>query len=152
MPKQSAGILLYRKSAEIQVLLVHPGGPLFARKDLGVWSVPKGEFLENEDPLVAAQREFKEETGQSISGSFMPLNSIKQKGGKTVYAWAVEGSINENEIVSNTFEMQWPPKSQKIQTFPEIDRAEWFNLDEAKKKINERQISFLDELRILLEN
>jgi len=152
MPKQSAGILLYRKSEEIQVLLVHPGGPLFARKDLGVWSVPKGEFLEGEDPLVAAQREFKEETGQTISGSFMPLNSIKQKGGKTVYAWAVEGNINENEIVSNTFEMQWPPKSQKIQTFPEIDRAEWFNLDEAKKKINERQISFLDELRILLEN
>jgi len=152
MPKQSAGILLYRKSAEIQVLLVHPGGPLFARKDLGVWSVPKGEFLENEDPLVAAQREFKEETGQSISGNFMPLNSIKQKGGKTVYAWAVEGNINIDEIVSNTFEMQWPPKSQKIQIFPEIDKAEWFNLDEAKKKINERQIPFLDELRILLEN
>lgn len=102
--------------------------------------------------MAAAQREFKEETGQAIYGDFIPLNPIKQKGGKTVYAWAVEGDIDVNEIVSNTFEMQWPPKSQKMQTFPEIDRAEWFNLNDAKEKINERQTPFLDELKALLEN
>jgi len=147
MPNQSAGVLLYRKTDnQLQVFLVHPGGPFFKNKDLGAWSIPKGEFLENEEPLAAAKREFEEETGQSIDGNFIPLNPVKLKSGKKVYAWAVEGDINYETIFSNLFEMEWPPKSGKKQSFPEIDRAEWFEVAEAKLKINIAQAAFIEEL------
>lgn len=146
MPRQSAGILLYRKKDELEVFLVHPGGPLFAKKDAGAWSVPKGEYVAGEDALEAAKREFEEETGQPIQGTFIPLFPIKQKSGKVVNAWAVEGDIDPAIVSSNTFEMIWPPRSEKMKTFPEIDRAEWFSLEVARLKINERQVAFLDEL------
>jgi len=147
MPKQSAGILLYRKASHgLQVFLVHPGGPFFKNKDEGSWSVPKGEYLPDEDPLKAAKREFQEETGHEITGNFIALNAIKQKGGKTVLAWAVEGSIDQGNIKSNTFEIEWPPRSEKKQTFDEIDRAEWFDIATAKIKINPAQAALIDEL------
>ena len=147
MPKQSAGILLYRKASHgLQVFLVHPGGPFFKNKDEGSWSVPKGEYLPDEDPLKAAKREFQEETGHEITGDFIALNAIKQKGGKTVLAWAVEGSIDPGNIKSNTFEIEWPPRSGKKQTFDEIDRAEWFDIATAKIKINPAQAALIDEL------
>ncbi|MEN0054199.1 MAG: NUDIX domain-containing protein [Mucilaginibacter sp.] len=147
MGKQSAGILLYRKiNSELQVFLVHPGGPFFRNKDDGSWSVPKGEFLEDEDPLAAARREFEEETGQAINGQFIQLNLIKQKGGKTVQAWALEGDIDHLNIRSNTFEIEWPPRSGKQQSFPEIDRAGWFAIDTAKVKINPAQVELIMEL------
>ena len=147
MPKQSAGILLYRKAAHgLQVFLVHPGGPFFKNKDEGSWSVPKGEYLPDEDPLMAAKREFQEETGHEITGDFIALNAIKQKGGKTVLAWAVEGNIDQGNIKSNTFEIEWPPRSGKKQTFDEIDRAEWFDMAIAKIKINPAQAALIDEL------
>ena len=147
MPKRSAGILLYRfQEGQLQVFLVHPGGPFFRNKDSGSWSIPKGEFMAGEDPLDAAKREFLEETGQKIDGDFIPLAPILQKGGKTVYAWALEGDINHETIVSNQFEMEWPPKSGKKQTFPEVDRAGWFNIEAAKIKINEAQIDLVNEL------
>lgn len=147
MPKQSAGILLYRKAAHgLRVFLVHPGGPFFKNKDEGSWSVPKGEYLPDEDPLMAAKREFQEETGHKITGNFIALNPIKQKGGKTVLAWAVEGNIDPEEIKSNTFEIEWPPRSGKKQTFNEIDRAEWFDIATAKIKINPAQAALIDEL------
>lgn len=147
MPKQSAGILLYRKAAHgLQVFLVHPGGPFFKNKDEGSWSVPKGEYLPDEDPLMAAKREFREETGHEITGDFIALNAIKQKGGKTVLAWAVEGCIDPGNIKSNTFEIEWPPRSGKKQTFDEIDRAEWFDMATAKIKINPAQAALIDEL------
>ncbi|WPV01299.1 NUDIX domain-containing protein [Mucilaginibacter sp. cycad4] len=147
MPKQSAGILLYRKAPHgLQVFLVHPGGPFFKNKDEGSWSVPKGEYLPDEDPLAAAKREFQEETGHEIAGNFIALSPIKQKGGKTVLAWAVEGSIDQENIKSNTFEIEWPPRSGKKQTFDEIDRAEWFDIATAKIKINPAQAALIDEL------
>jgi predicted NUDIX family NTP pyrophosphohydrolase len=147
MPNQSAGILLYRKiNNKLQVFLVHPGGPFFKNKDLGAWSIPKGEFSEGEEALLAAKREFEEETGQPIDGNFIPLTPVKLKSGKTVYAWAVEGDINHETIFSNLFEMEWPPKSGKKQSFPEIDRAGWFEVGEAKLKINIAQAAFIDEL------
>lgn len=149
MAKQSAGILLYRKRTGTEVFLIHPGGPFFAKKDLGSWSVPKGEYSE-EHPLTAAKREFREETGFDISGNFVPLLPIKQKGGKVVVAWAVEGDIDAEAVVSNTFEIIWPPHSGKIQTFPEVDKAGWFSMDLAREKINQAQISFLDQLEVLL--
>jgi predicted NUDIX family NTP pyrophosphohydrolase len=147
MPNQSAGILLYRKiNNKLQVFLVHPGGPFFKNKDLGAWSIPKGEFSEGEEALLAAKREFEEETGQPIDGNFIPLTSVKLKSGKTVYAWAVEGDINHETIFSNLFEMEWPPKSGKKQSFPEIDRAGWFEVGEAKLKINIAQAAFIEQL------
>ena len=147
MPKQSAGILLYRKiGAGMQVFLVHPGGPFFKNKDDGSWSIPKGEFLDGDDPLAAAKREFEEETGKAIAGKFIPLKPIRQKGGKTVQAWAVEGDIDHKGIKSNHFEIEWPPRSGKQQSFPEIDRADWFDIDIAKVKINSAQAGFIDEL------
>ena len=147
MSNQSAGILLYRKvNDEIQVFLVHPGGPFFKNKDSGAWSIPKGEFSGDEEPLAAAKREFKEETGQAINGNFIELKPVKLKSGKTVHAWAVEGDINHETITSNLFEMEWPPKSGKKQSFPEIDRAGWFNIDDAKLKLNAAQTAFVDEL------
>jgi predicted NUDIX family NTP pyrophosphohydrolase len=147
MAKQSAGILLYRFiNDQLQVFLVHPGGPFFRNKDEGSWSIPKGEFLDDEDPLDAAKREFLEETGQPINGKFIPLDPITQKAGKKVYAWAVEGDIDHENITSNLFELEWPPRSGKKQNFPEIDRAGWFNIDDAKMKINPAQAAFMDKL------
>ncbi|WP_114938234.1 NUDIX domain-containing protein [Mucilaginibacter endophyticus] len=147
MPKQSAGILLYRKTSQgLQVFLVHPGGPFFKNKDDGSWSVPKGEYLPDEDPLAAAKREFREETGHEVSGNFIALSPIKQKGGKTVQAWAVEGDIDPEKIKSNTFEIEWPPRSGRKQTFDEIDHGEWFDISTAKIKINPAQAAFIDEL------
>jgi predicted NUDIX family NTP pyrophosphohydrolase len=147
MVKQSAGILLYRKNNDqLQVFLVHPGGPFFKNKDLGAWSIPKGEFLSDEDQLAAAKREFMEETGQPIEGEFIPLEPVYLKSGKKVYAWAVEGDIDHEIIVSNLFEMEWPPRSGKMQSFPEIDRAAWFTVDEAKEKINAGQVGLIESL------
>ncbi|MDB4923618.1 NUDIX domain-containing protein [Mucilaginibacter sp.] len=147
MSHQSAGILLYRKiNNNLQVFLVHPGGPFFKNKDLGAWSIPKGEFLDDEESLIAAKREFEEETGQAIDGNFISLNPVRLKSGKKIYAWAVEGDIDHETIFSNLFEMEWPPRSGKKQSFPEIDRAGWFEADEAKLKINAAQAAFIEEL------
>jgi len=152
MNKQSAGLLLYRlKKNHLEVFLVHPGGPFWAKKDFGSWSIPKGEFQEGEEPLLAAQREFHEETGFSISGEFKPLSSIKQKSGKVVHAWAIEGDIDQTKIKSNTFELEWPPKSGKKKQFPEIDKAEWFVVAVAREKINPAQADFLDRLIQILK-
>jgi len=150
--KQSAGILLYRKADNnvLQVFLVHPGGPFFKNKDAGAWSIPKGEFSDNEEPLAAAKREFEEETGQPVSGEFIPLGSVRLKSGKTVYAWAMEGDIDHETIVSNIFEIEWPPRSGKRIMVPEIDRAGWFDLTLARQKINEAQTKFIDKLASLI--
>jgi predicted NUDIX family NTP pyrophosphohydrolase len=151
MAKQSAGLLVYRKRDDkIEVLLVHPGGPFWKNKDSGAWSIPKGEFATGEDPLDVAKREFQEETGQSIDGSFQPLAPIKQRGGKTVYAWAVEADLDVTHVKSNTFTIEWPPRSGKQQEFPEVDRAEWFSLDAAAEKINDGQRELLHQLQLLL--
>ncbi|GAB2981814.1 NUDIX domain-containing protein [Mucilaginibacter puniceus] len=151
MPKQSAGILLYRKvNRQLEVFLVHPGGPFFKNKDDGVWSIPKGEFLDDEDALIAAKREFEEETGQSIEGNFIKLKPIKLKSGKTVHAWAVEGNIDQDIITSNLFEMEWPPRSGKMASFVEVDRAAWFEPPVAKVKVNPAQIALIDELESVI--
>ena len=133
--KQSAGLLLYRRNKNsLEVFLVHPGGPFWKNKDEGCWSIPKGEFDESEQPLMAAIREFNEETGKMVSGRFLKLNPVKQKSGKKVFAWAIEKDIIPAEIISNKFEMEWPPRSGKLQSFPEIDKASWFLINEARKK------------------
>lgn len=143
---RSAGILLYKiENANLLFFLVHPGGPFWKDKDAGSWTIPKGEFTEEEEPLAAAKREFFEETGQGVDGDFFELKPVKQKSGKLVYAWAVEGNINADKIVSNSFQMEWPYKSGKWITVPEVDQAGWFNADEAKHKINAAQIAFIDE-------
>ena len=145
--KQSAGLLLYRTGKNLlEVFLVHPGGPFWKNKDEGAWSIPKGEFEDNEEPLQAAIREFLEETGKIVSGRFLKLNPVKQKSGKNVLAWALEKNIDAAHIVSNNFEMEWPPHSGKFQNFPEVDKGEWFLISEAKKKINVAQVSLLTEL------
>lgn len=145
--KTSAGILLYRqKNKYIEFFLVHPGGPFWKGKDKGTWSIPKGEFVEGEDPLTVARREFNEETGQTIEGNFTELETIQQKGGKKVFAWAVEGDADENNIVSNTFKQEWPYKSGKWITIPEVDKAGWFGEKEAKEKINSAQAALIDDL------
>ena len=147
MPKTSAGILLYKwENGVLQVFLVHPGGPFFAKKDQGAWSVPKGEIDEGEDALAAAKREFEEETGCRPEGSFIPLSPVTQKSGKVVRAWAVEGDCDAETIRSNTFTLEWPPKSGRMKEFPEVDRAGWFTLDQAKEKINSAQVALLEEL------
>lgn len=140
MPKQSAGLLLYRRKAKaLEVFLVHPGGPFWARKDDGVWSIPKGEFGTDEDPLDAARREFTEETGFTAPGDFVPLSPLKQPGGKIVHAFAGEGDCDPTLVRSNTFVL-------KGREYPEIDRAAWFSVDEARQKILRGQLGFLDEL------
>ncbi|MGZ3848173.1 MAG: NUDIX domain-containing protein [Flavisolibacter sp.] len=145
--RQSAGILLYKKKDNhLEFFLVHPGGPFWKQKDKGAWSVPKGEFPENEDPLEAAKREFEEETGTAVSGPFRPLNPVRQKGGKIIYGWALEGDIDAGSIVSNNFTMEWPYKSGKLQSFPEVDRAGWFNENEAREKINPAQAEWIEAL------
>ncbi|MES2638751.1 MAG: NUDIX domain-containing protein [Myxococcota bacterium] len=150
MPKNSAGILLYRHGADLQVLLVHPGGPFWARKDLGAWSVPKGEVDPGEDTLAAAKREFREELGAEIEGAFLPLTPVRQRSGKIVYAWAVAGDFDPATLRSNLFEMEWPPRSGKLATFPEVDRAAWFGIAEARQKILAAQAPLLDQLITLL--
>ena len=147
----SAGLLLYRiRHAAMEVLLVHPGGPYWKTKDDGAWSIPKGEFSGAEDPLVAARREFFEETGVAIEGDLRALKPIRQSGGKIVHAWAVEGNLDPTTIVSNTFEVEWPPRSGRLQSFPEIDRAAWFALPEATRKILRGQVPLLEELAQML--
>ena len=147
MPKRSAGILLFRRAGgEIEVLLAHPGGPFWKNKDDGAWSIPKGEYSDDEDPLAAAKREFAEETGLTPSGDFIPLGEVRQPGGKVVTAWALEGDFDTKLVRSNTFSMVWPPHSGKSQEFPEIDRAEWFRLDVARRKILKGQAELLDRL------
>lgn len=148
MPKQSAGILLWRRGQTgIDVLLVHPGGPIFARKDAGVWSVPKGEFPEGDDALVAARREFSEEVGcPTPDGEYVTLAPVTQRSGKIVHAFAIEGDCNPTPGVSNTFTMEWPPRSGKQQEFPEVDRAEWFPIAIAREKLNPAQVALVDEL------
>ncbi|MDZ7691375.1 MAG: NUDIX domain-containing protein [Balneolaceae bacterium] len=149
MPEVSAGILLFTKEPELQLLLAHPGGPYWQNKDEGAWSIPKGLIEKDEDKLEAAVREFQEEVNLKPAGDFLELGSIKQKGGKVVFAWAVESERSANndfEIESNTFTLEWPPNTGKMQEFPEIDRAEFFSLEQAYQKINEAQRTFLDRL------
>lgn len=149
MKKTSAGILLYRRRDELEVFLVHPGGPFWAKKDLGAWSLPKGELNGDEAPLAAARREFTEETGFVVDGEFRALRPLRQPSGKTILAWAVEGDCDPAELRSNTFSMEWPPKSGKQQEFPEVDRGAWFPLAEARKRIIAGQAPFLEELSAL---
>lgn len=145
-------MLLYRRREEtVEVFLVHPGGPYWKGKEAGAWSLPKGEFEEGEDPLEAAQREFREETGQEVDGTFLELKPVKQKNGKMVYAWAVEADVDADKIVSNTFQQEYPYKSGKWITVPEVDKAGWFNLKEAAEKINPAQAAFLAELQEKLQ-
>jgi predicted NUDIX family NTP pyrophosphohydrolase len=148
VPRQSAGILLYRFAGEAsEVLLVHPGGPFWARKDAGVWSIPKGEYDDTEDPLACALREFEEETGTALHPEEpVELGSIEQRSGKVVTAWAAEGDLDADSIASNTFTMEWPPRSGTTAEFPEVDRAAWFSLDEAREKLNPAQVEFVDRL------
>ena len=148
--KQSAGLLLFRRNRELEVMLIHPGGPFWKNKDTGAWSIPKGEFAEDEDALKAAIRELKEETGFEITGEYIPLQPIRQKGGKLVHAWAVEKDMDPTKIKSNLFEIEWPPRSGKMKQFPEVDKAAWFKLKDAREKINQAQISFLDQLENLI--
>ena len=151
MSRTSAGILMYRRrGSELEVLLVHPGGPFWRNKDEGVWSIPKGEAAEGEDLLEAARREFEEETGFTPDGSFIPLAPVRQKSGKTVHAWAVERDLDPETIRSNTFTLEWPPKSGKHVEFPEVDRAAFFDLETAGKKINPAQSALLTELESAL--
>jgi predicted NUDIX family NTP pyrophosphohydrolase len=149
--KLSAGLLMYRvRDGRVQVLLGHPGGPFFRNKDQGAWSIPKGEIEPDEDPLAAAAREFEEETGLVPEGPFLALNSIRQKGGKTIRAWAFAGDCDPAAIASNTFTMEWPPRSGRQAEFPEIDRAEFFELDAAREKLNPAQAALIDELEGVL--
>jgi len=147
--RTSAGLLMFRRKLDqIEALLVHPGGPFWRNKDDGAWTIPKGEIQPGEDLLARAQREFEEEVGIKPSGNWIPLGSITQKGGKTVHAWAFEGNLPESfELKSNTFEIEWPPRSGKFNNFPEIDRAEFFPEEIARRKINSAQIPFFDRLR-----
>jgi predicted NUDIX family NTP pyrophosphohydrolase len=150
--RKSAGILLYRITKdEPEFFLVHPGGPFWINKDAGTWSIPKGEYSDNEDALTAAVREFEEETGKKLSGDFIALTPITQKAGKQVHAWAIEGDIDADKIVSNTFKVEWPPKSGKWKSYPEVDKAGWFDTKTAKEKINSAQAGFIDELLDLLK-
>lgn len=145
--KKSAGILLYKRvHNQLFVLLVHPGGPFWRNKDRGHWSIPKGEFNDEENAFEAAIREFEEETGTRLQGSFTELSPVKLKSGKVVYAWALEKDMDASTIVSNTFEMEWPPKSGTLQSFPEIDRGQWFTVDEALEKINKEMGDFILQL------
>jgi predicted NUDIX family NTP pyrophosphohydrolase len=152
--KKSAGLLMYRRcSGELEVMLVHPGGPFWAKKDLGSWSIPKGEYTNEEDPLEVAKREFQEETSFKAEGEFMALTPIKQPGGKLITIWVFEGDCDASKIKSNTFTMEWPPRSGKQQEFPEVDRAGWFTITFAKEKISKGQTGFIDEFyQITVDN
>jgi predicted NUDIX family NTP pyrophosphohydrolase len=152
--RQSAGILLHRpRGDELEVLLVHPGGPFWARRDLGAWSIPKGEYVDGEEALAAARREFQEELGSAPpDGAAADLGEVRQKSGKLVRAWAIAGDLDPATVRSNTFEMEWPPRSGRKIEVPEVDRAEWFGLDEARAKINAAQAALLDRLAELVGN
>ena len=151
--KNSAGIVLYRFRGGVpEVFLVHPGGPYWAKKDAGAWSIPKGELDDGGDPLAVARREFAEETGLRIDGDFVALTPCRQKGGKLVQAWAVEGDLDAAAIASNTFTIEWPPRSGRQQAFPEVDRAAWFDFGAAREKILAGQRPFLDELEVRLRS
>ena len=151
MPKKSAGLLPYRRrDNSLEVLLVHPGGPFWAKRDLGAWSIAKGEYEENEEPLQAALREFFEETGHQPGGPFLPLSERKQPGGKRVIAWATESDWDPSSLVSNAFTVEWPKGSGRTKEFPEVDRAEWFEISEAARRIHQGQQGFLDELYTML--
>jgi predicted NUDIX family NTP pyrophosphohydrolase len=153
MPKTSAGIILYRKKEKIEFLLVHPGGPFFAKKDEGVWSIPKGENDNGDELLSVAKREFKEETGfDAPAGEYIPLGTVTQKNGKEVHAWGVEGEIDAEDITSNTIMIDWPPRSGKQMEIPEVDKAGFFDLEAAKNKVNPAQIPLLERLLTFLEN
>jgi predicted NUDIX family NTP pyrophosphohydrolase len=149
MPKPtSAGILLYRfRDGRLEVLLAHPGGPFWARRDAGAWTIPKGEVAQGEEPLSAARREFEEETGYRPPGPFVALTPVRQRSGKRVQAWASPGDFDPRRLRSSTFEMEWPPRSGRTAEFPEVDRAAFFSLDEAREKLNPAQTAWLDELR-----
>lgn len=152
MAKKSAGLLMYRRrQGDLEVFLVHPGGPFWAKKDEGAWSIPKGEYTPGEEPFEVAKREFQEETGFQAGGDFIPLTPRKQPSGKIISAWALEGDCDAASVKSNTFSMEWPPRSGKQQEFPEVDRAGWFTIPAAKEKILKGQVSFLDELSEILE-
>ena len=147
MPKRSAGILMYRRpDAGVELLLVHPGGPFWAKKDLGAWSIPKGEYSEEEDAIDVARREFKEETGARALGDLLPLGELVQPGRKIVTGFALEGDFDPATLKSNRFEMEWPPKSGRRTSFPEVDRAEWFSADEARRRILPGQNDFISRL------
>jgi predicted NUDIX family NTP pyrophosphohydrolase len=151
MPSQSAGIVAFRRRhGRIQVLLVHPGGPFWRNKDLGAWSIPKGEYDAGEEAEAAARREFQEELGIELTEELLPLGEIRQRGGKTVKAFAVEADVAAENIRSNTFEIEWPPRSGRRQAFPEIDRAGWFEIAAARARINEAQTSLLDRLETIV--
>ncbi len=152
MPKKSAGLLMYRRRRGVlEVFLVHPGGPFWAKKDAGSWSIPKGEYMPGEDPLEAAKREFEEETSFKASGEFIVLTPRKQPSGKVIAAWASEGDCDASAIKSNTFLMEWPSRSGRQQEFPEVDRAGWFSISVAREKIIKGQSGFLDELTQILK-
>jgi predicted NUDIX family NTP pyrophosphohydrolase len=152
MPKRSAGLMMYRRRlCGMEVFLVHPGGPFFATKDLGAWTIPKGEYLEDEQPLEAAKREFQEETGFSVPEKFLDLGSIKQAGGKIVSAWAFEGNCDPGKMISNHCKVEWPPRSGRLIEIPEADRGAWFSIDEAKERIKSTQIPLLDRLTKALD-
>jgi predicted NUDIX family NTP pyrophosphohydrolase len=146
MPKRSAGLLMYRRKEGLEVFLVHPGGPFWAKKDLGAWSIPKGEYEVDEEPLAAARREFEEETGIPATGNFIELGELRQPGGKVVSAWAFEGDFDANDLRSNTFEMEWPPRSGRKMEFPEVDRGSWYSVEEARRRLTPGQIIFVDQL------
>ena len=152
MPRQSAGLLMYRRrKGVVQVLLIHPGGPFWANKDAGAWSIPKGEFSGDENALTAARREFEEETGFLPAGRFVQLTPVKQPSGKVIHAWALEGDLDATAIRSNAFTLEWPPQSGVHQEFPEVDRAAWFTIEAAKEKIIKGQTNFIDELQRIIE-
>jgi predicted NUDIX family NTP pyrophosphohydrolase len=152
MPEQSAGILLYRRTgSEPEVLLVHPGGPFWAKKDDGAWSIPKGLYEPGEDPVDAAKREFMEETGSALTGDLALLGTFRQPSGKSVTAYAVEGDFDLDGFRSDQFEMEWPPRSGRRQSFPEADRAGWFSLTEARRKVTKGQVAVVDALQSRLE-
>ena len=151
MAKKSAGLLMFRRrSSTVELLLVHPGGPFWAKKDVGSWSIPKGEYEEPEDPLETAKREFGEETGFQSREPFLALGTLKQPSGKLITAWAFEGDCDPRMLVSNRFELEWPRKSGKMQSFPEIDRAEWFDTAEARRRIIPGQSQFIDEFEAVV--
>jgi predicted NUDIX family NTP pyrophosphohydrolase len=153
MPKTAAGLLLYRRrSLGVEVLLAHPGGPFWARKDLGAWTIPKGEIDPGEDPVSAARREFREEIGLDVTAPVEPLGQIKQPGGKIVLIWTAEGDFDPARLASNTFEMEWPKGSGHVRIFPEVDRAAWFDLGEARRRILPGQAPFLEALVSSLDN
>lgn len=151
MPQLSAGLMMYRvKDGVLEVFLVHPGGPFFAKKDEGAWTIPKGEPSEGEELLAAAHREFTEETGFVAEPPFVSLTPVKQKAGKVVHAWAFAGDFDSATVVSNTFTIEWPPKTKKMKEFPEVDRADYFDVETAKVKINPAQVALVEELHAKL--